>query len=257
MPPPSIYDSERLAAAYARKRPPVHREIIAAAKVALARLDIPRAARALDVGCGAGLSTAALAPLAQDLFGLEPVATMLRHHREIAPRAHFVVGRAEQLPFGSGAFELLSAAGALNYARHDVVLPEVARVLTHRGGLLIYDFSGGRRLAADARLDEWFAAFETRYPYPPGYAMDVKSLPFETVGMRLEYYEAIEVAIPMTGEAYLAYVLSETNVELALSYGVVEETVAAWCMSTLGDIFGDGARDVLFDAYAGYARKLS
>ena len=52
----SVYDSERLAAAYAFDRPPVHQHILRSAR-------LPRQAnRALDVGCGAGLSTAALAP---------------------------------------------------------------------------------------------------------------------------------------------------------------------------------------------------
>jgi hypothetical protein len=58
----SVYDSERLAAAYASDRPPVHGQILQSA-----RLSRP-ADRALDVGCGAGLSTAALTPLAWQLF---------------------------------------------------------------------------------------------------------------------------------------------------------------------------------------------
>ncbi|MEU0557189.1 hypothetical protein [Dactylosporangium sp. NPDC006015] len=55
----SVYDSERLAAAYAFDRPPVHQQILRSA-----RLD-RRARRALDVGRGAGLSTAALAWVGQ------------------------------------------------------------------------------------------------------------------------------------------------------------------------------------------------
>jgi predicted TPR repeat methyltransferase len=53
----SVYDSERLAAGYAFDRPPVHEQILRSA-----RLD-RQADQALDVGCGAGLSTAALAHL--------------------------------------------------------------------------------------------------------------------------------------------------------------------------------------------------
>jgi SAM-dependent methyltransferase len=252
----SIYDSERLADAYARTRPPVHREVIAGARARLQELGAGRAARALDIGCGAGLSTAALAPLADSRVGLEPVATMLRHRHTVAPGARFIVGVAEHLPFADGSFDLLAAAGALNYGDLDLVLPEVARVLDEGGWLLVYDFSGGRRLAGDWRLDAWFAAFEARYAYPPGYAMDVRRLPFAAVGLRLEHYEEMEVAIPMTGQAYLAYVLGETNVELALSRGESQEAVASWCAGTLEPIFGGGAREVLFDAYCACVRKM-
>jgi ubiquinone/menaquinone biosynthesis C-methylase UbiE len=252
----SIYDSERLAAAYARSRPPVHQHIMASAKRRLEALGVRRARRALDVGCGAGLSTAALHVLADDLVGLEPVATMLRYHRDVAPGARFVVGRAERLPFAGRSFELLAAAGALNYADLDLVLPEVARVLTDRGLLLVYDFSGGRRLHDDPRLDAWFESFLRRYPYPPGYAMDVKTIDFGKAGLRLDAYEPLVVAVPMTGADYVAYAMSETNVELALSRGGSETEIREWCAGTLADIFAAGPRDVLFDAYLACIRPL-
>ena len=75
----SVYDSERLAAAYAADRPPVHEHILRSARL------VGQADRALDVGCGAGLSTAALAPLARRVSGLEPIPAMLAHRRTIAP----------------------------------------------------------------------------------------------------------------------------------------------------------------------------
>jgi predicted TPR repeat methyltransferase len=54
----SVYDSERLAAGYAFDRPPIHEQILRSARF------YRQADEAPDVGCGAGLSTAALAPLA-------------------------------------------------------------------------------------------------------------------------------------------------------------------------------------------------
>ena len=63
----SVYDSERLATAYAYDRPPIHEQILRSAG-----LD-RQVDRALDVGCGAGLSTAALAPVARQVIGLEPI----------------------------------------------------------------------------------------------------------------------------------------------------------------------------------------
>src|SRR5215469_17550249 len=106
----SVYDSERLAAAYAFDRPSVHQEFVRSA--GLSRT----ADRALDVGCGAGLSTAALVPLARHVIGLEPVSVMLMHRQAVAPDASFVVGQAERLPFAPRSFDLVAAAGSLNYA---------------------------------------------------------------------------------------------------------------------------------------------
>jgi SAM-dependent methyltransferase len=106
----SIYDSPRLAAQYAHDRPPVHPPIIRAIGEHL-RLGA-RVGRALDIGCGAGLSTAALEPLAEAIVGIEPVRTMLTHRRAVAPHALFLVGQAETLPFSVEAFGLLTAAGS-------------------------------------------------------------------------------------------------------------------------------------------------
>jgi protein-L-isoaspartate O-methyltransferase len=57
-----VYGSERLAAGYAFDRPPIHEQILRSARLTgLADL-------ALDIGCEAGVSTAALAQLAGRVF---------------------------------------------------------------------------------------------------------------------------------------------------------------------------------------------
>jgi ubiquinone/menaquinone biosynthesis C-methylase UbiE len=156
----SIYDSPRLAAGYAYDRPAVHRRIMETAKEYLRVTN--RLGRALDIGCGAGLSTAALGSLAETVVGLEPVQAMLTHSRVVAPHALFLAGRAEALPFSAGAFDVIAAAGSLNYVDVDLFLPNAARVLAPGGVLVIYDFSVGRRARGGHRLDEWFAAFARR-----------------------------------------------------------------------------------------------
>jgi SAM-dependent methyltransferase len=249
----SIYDSPRLAAKYATDRPPVHPHIIRAMGAHLRRP--VRAGRALDIGCGAGLSTAALEPLAEMAVGLEPVRVMLAHRRAVAPRARFVVGRAEALPFAAGTFDLLTAAGSLNYADLGLFLPEAARVLAPDGVLAIYDFSAGRRLRGSARLEAWFAAFEARYPSPPDYDLDVRGLGYAAAGLRLETVETLEVAVPMDLAGYVAYALGETNVEAAIRRGVPETEVRAWCLQTLAPVFGAAPLEVLFDAYVAYVTR--
>ena len=182
-----IYHSPRLAAGYAFHRPPVHPRIIARLREQL-RLTKPLN-RALDIGCGAGLSTAALAPIAELLVGIEPIASMLAHRAAVSREAHFVVARAEQLPFAAQTFDLLTAAGSLNYADLDRFLPEAARVLTDPGLLVIYDFSEARRLRDDRRLEDWYERFIERFPAPPGYAMDARTLAYSRYGLQLQAYE--------------------------------------------------------------------
>lgn len=250
-----VYQSTRLARGYAYDRPPVHREIIAQLREHL-RLSEPLP-RALDIGCGAGLSTAALETVAVSVFGIEPIAPMLQFRAAVTTTAHFAVAQAERLPFATDSFDLLTAAGSLNYADLAQFLPEAARVLNAHGVLAIYDFSEGKRLRDETRLEEWYAAFKKRYPSPPGYALDVRTLPYENYGLRFQGYHELEVAVPMMHDNYLRYALSETSVEQAIARGENEADIEAWCRETLAEIFDDQTREIFFDAYVAYVGVAS
>jgi SAM-dependent methyltransferase len=251
----NIYASARMAAGYAFSRPAVHPHVIRRIREDL-RLEGP-VGRALDIGCGAGLSTAALTPLARCVVGLEPVVAMLAHRHAVAPRASFVAAQAERLPFAAGSFDVVTAAGALNYVDLALFLQDLARVLTARGVMVIYDFSAGRRLHGSDELDAWYTEFERRYPPKPGYEMDVRTLGFRAAGLQLNAFTLFEVAVPMTISQYVPYAMSETGVELAIARGVPEAEIRNWCEATLADVLGDEPRDVLFDAYVAYVRHAS
>jgi SAM-dependent methyltransferase len=241
----SVYDSERLAAAYACDRPPIHEQIVRSA-----RLD-RQANRALDVGCGAGLSTAALAPVARQVIGLEPISTMLAHRQIAAPHASFVIGQAERLPFRERYFDLVAAAGSLNYTDLPSALAEIARVLTGDGTFLLYDFSVGRRSVSGDVLAAWFDSFEQRFPWPPGWQpFDVRELPLTGYGLRLLDYTDIEIRLPMAYDAYLRYMLSEVNVDNAIARGAYSaEQARDWCRETLEPVFADGEVTVVIPGY--------
>jgi SAM-dependent methyltransferase len=241
----SVYDSERLAAAYAFDRPPIHEQILQSA-----RLD-RQADQALDVGCGAGLSTAALAPLARQVTGLEPISTMLAHRRIVAPLARFVIGQAERLPFAARTFDLVAAAGSLNYTDLPSALPEIARVLTSDGTFLLYDFSVGRRSVSGDELADWFAAFEQRFTWPHGWQpLEVRELPLSAYGLRLLDYTDVEIQLPMTFDTYLRYMLSEVNVDNAIARGAYSaEEARDWCGQTLKAVFANGELTVVIPGY--------
>jgi ubiquinone/menaquinone biosynthesis C-methylase UbiE len=228
-------------------RPPLHPQIVGrlAARLGI-HAPLPRA---LDIGCGVGLSTAPLAALARRVVGLDPALAMLGAGRRIAPDAGFTAGRAEAMPFKAGSFDLVTAAGAVNYADLDRFFPEVTRVLAQNGRLAIYDFGSGRRFQEGPDLDSWFASFEGRYPFPPGYALDVKTLPYSRFGLTLHSFDEFELVVPMALASYFAYAMTETNVEQAISEGSAESEIRAWCLETLAPLFGAESRPVVFPAY--------
>ncbi len=250
---PTIYGSERMAAAYAFSRPPVHRHVALRVASYLGRACPVDAA--LDIGCGAGASTAALAPVARRRVGIEPYASMLTHARTVAPEAGWCVGRAEALPFVHGAFDLVTAAGALNYVDLESSLSEVARVMSSRGLFVPYDFSAGRRLRDDDRLSDWHREFRRRFPASPGYSLDLRTLEYGRHGLDLACYEEVEIEIAMSLGTYVDYILGESGVERALSAGRSEPEIRRYCEESLRSVLSDSVREVVFDAQIAYVRK--
>lgn len=87
---------------------------------------------ALDVACGSGQSTRALAAVSGMAVGLDSSPGMLEFARRRG-LASFVRGRAERLPFQPGAFELVSVGLGLHWFDREAFLGEASRVLRPGG----------------------------------------------------------------------------------------------------------------------------
>jgi len=243
------FDTFDMGAGYATSRPPVHARVVGQAYGEMGRTEPFR--RALDVGCGAGISTRALAGFAASCIGLEPARGMLRWASTVAPGAVFVTGTAEALPLRDRSVDLITAAGSLNYANLDLFFPEAARVLRPDGVLLVYDFSAGRNFGDDAGLDDWFSAFSQRYP-PPAHearALSPEILAGMGSGFGMRSHRQFEIALAVAPGFYLDYVLTETNVAAATRRGVPHAEIRSWCAETLAPVWKGREREVLFRGY--------
>jgi ubiquinone/menaquinone biosynthesis C-methylase UbiE len=247
-----IYDSERLANCYAVDRPPVH-AAICTRLFSLLTHGAP-ARNALDVGCGAGASAVALAPYASHITGVDPYPRMLRRARSVLPAATFLQGSAEALPVQSRGYDIVTAAGSLGYADVHAALGEVSRVLVPGGHFAPYDFSTGRVSVEGSRSDLCFNAFECAFPWPPGYSLDLSALPYREHGLMLLAHEEFLVDIEMSQAEYVRYVMSETNVEAAVSSGMSERDAWDLCWRTFAPLFSTGSSSVTFGAVLALAR---
>ncbi|MBX3641989.1 MAG: class I SAM-dependent methyltransferase [Rubrivivax sp.] len=251
---PSIYGSARLAEAYARHRPAVHPAV--AERLRRALVGTEGFDSVLDAGCGAGASTAAMLPHARRVVGLDPFPAMLSYAAAMMPGASFVQGRIESLPFGSGTFQLVTSAGAINYVDPDAALKELSRVLRPGGWLALYDFGAGCRLTHESTLPQRFAQLSASYPPPGGYALDLQALPFAGSALSPISHQAFEFAIPLTAPKYVDYIMSETGIEAAIAAGACSAGIRQTIEQLFTPVFAGGVAEVVFDTVLVIAQRM-
>src|SRR5512139_1936499 len=106
---------------------------------------LPRTARVLDLGCGAGHLSFALAPVVQEVVALDPSPGMLDAvARGAAERSltqvRTVQGAAEALPFDDGQFCIAASRYSAHHWLHlEAALREMHRVVKPGGYLVMAD----------------------------------------------------------------------------------------------------------------------
>jgi hypothetical protein len=159
----------------------------------------------------------------------------------------------------AGTIDLITAAGSLNYVDLDGFFGEARRVLAPDGWVVAYDFSPGKTFRDSDVLDEWFASFVERYPWPPNEAaeLDPDRLADGANGFALGASEAFEIGIRLTPDFYLEYMMTETNVAFAVRRGESAAGIRAWCGSGVKAAFDGREREVLFRGYLACLERIS
>lgn len=93
----------------------------------------------LDIGCGTGHSSIALAHYCNKVIGIDPSQEMLQKSLSHS-RVDYALHNSINLGFASNYFDIITLAGSLYYAKSQKLLNEIVRVGTSTGKILVYDF---------------------------------------------------------------------------------------------------------------------
>ncbi|WP_161962480.1 class I SAM-dependent methyltransferase [Nocardioides speluncae] len=114
----------------------------------------PQCSRALDIGCGTGRLVCALQQLVPVVVGVDvsermlaEAATYVRNDPScLCAAAAYVCAAAEQLPFGSGSFDVVTTTLSLRHWQDpDRGIKELVRVLSPDGVVVIADADIGEQ----------------------------------------------------------------------------------------------------------------
>jgi ubiquinone/menaquinone biosynthesis C-methylase UbiE len=131
-----------------------------------------RGKKVLDLGCGPGRYAKILTGKGAIVTGIDNSSVSLELAKKEAPKAKFVIGDIEKLPFKSGEFDIVLAAMVIGHLKSwNRVFKEVGRVLKN-GGVFVFSIYNPVRLVTHKK--KWclreFRVAENYFDEAPKYA---------------------------------------------------------------------------------------
>jgi SAM-dependent methyltransferase len=174
--------------------------------------------RALDIACGTGLSSLALAEVAEVVVGAEIAPGMLAAARR-HPSVRYVLAPAERLPFHDAAFAAVTVASGVHWFDQERFFAEASRVLVASGWLAVYDHYFLGEMEDVPSFRPWASeSYAARYPTPSrGRHFDAT---IETpTGFRLLGDDGYVDVVDMTHGGLVDYLLTQSNTIVAVTSG--------------------------------------
>ncbi|MDR3765058.1 MAG: methyltransferase domain-containing protein [Acidobacteriota bacterium] len=194
-------------------------------------------ARALDVGCGAGQSSEALAEVAARVSGVDAAAEMLAHavpHERIA----YQQGSAEHLEFPSASFDLVTVGAALHWFDQPQFYAECRRVMAPGALLLVYNDHFTAHAQQVLAVKHWMRSrFARRFPIPRRGMRDMTEAVALEAGFRILRRGSFEHLVPYRRREFIDFLLTRSNTLVAIQQGrETPGSVTAWMDAELAQI---------------------
>lgn len=246
------FDSKRIAEGYAN-RPWLHKSVIEQLKEDCKV--VRNFSNGLDVGCGAGLSTKALKLICNKVTGTDISEAMIEICKELyADKDYtFYVAPAEATQVPSELYDIVTAAGVINWVDKDKLLANMHQVMVSDGLLVIYDFGITDKMQGKEDFTLWYQQeYLVNFPKP---SRKENTWVQEDVGehFRIDNRVTYEMAYEFELQAFIDFMMIQSNVNVQIADGKrTEEDVRSWMEKTLKPIFGEERKKLIFEGYSWY-----
>lgn len=249
----NFFAFKRVAEGYAAHRPYYHPLIMKKIR-ACTGLE-GKFAKALDVGCGTGLSTVGLLEIAGYVTGTdnspEMIAVAQVNNEDEIPYIH---APAERLPFKDRSFDLLTVCGAINWIDRLQFFPEARRVLKEKGWVIIYDNFITEDMHENPAYTRWYQEqYLTRYPKPARDESPLTLSECDSHGFHIANDEPYTNEIGFSLDEYIDFIMTQSNVIVAVDTGKEDAAgVKMWLRNTLAPGFPEKKGTFIFRGYIWY-----
>lgn len=197
------------AAVYHESRPSFHAEALTYFHQGKAEIIYDSA---LDVGCGTGQSSVALAEWSKNVTAIDNSQSML-NNAVSKSNIIYQLADAENMPFAGNSFDLVFVASSFHWFEKRKFLNQVNKVLKKKGKFLIYDSYVHEGLSKDFQRE-----FGERFPRP---FHDVRIVQGELEFFDMKFVQLHQFNFPteMTIQDIIKYFYNLSNVTAAIENG--------------------------------------
>ncbi|MBD5534282.1 MAG: class I SAM-dependent methyltransferase [Lachnospiraceae bacterium] len=249
------FDYRRIAEGYAKDRPFLHGQVMERLTNKMQK----HYQNGLDVGCGAGLSTKALRQVCDRVTGTDISEEMVRAASALytEPEYSFVLAGAEEIVAPPDTYDIVTAAGVINWIDEKKFLSQMAGVMKEGGLLLVYDFWISGRMEGKPAFTEWYEKeYVKEFPKPPRKERVWTKEDTEAFHFELLCQETYSMECEMSMEQFVRFMLLQSNVIAQVEEkGKDIETVRQYFEESARPYFMPGMKEkLIFDGYSWYLR---
>lgn len=249
------FDSWRIAEGY-RKRPWLHKQVMEQIKKDCGIINNFK--NGLDVGCGAGLSTKGLKLICEKVTGtdISPEMINICKHLYTDKAYHFYVAKAEETIIPMEKYDIMTAAGVINWVDREKFLHNASQVMKENGLMVIYDFWITDGMSGNAEYTEWYQKqYLKKFPRPPRNE-DIWKQEDLSHGFVMEKQISYEMEYDFALDDFIEFMMIQSNVNAKIENGeLTEENAKLWMKRTLYDIFSNKRQTLIFSGYNWYIRN--
>ncbi|SRR6266702_293734 len=235
---PNYFTDTEVAARYTKVRPFFHQGVI---KRLSEFTGTTHHRRALDVGCGSGQSSIALASVADHVIAIDASQEMLSH-APARSNINYQLGFAEELNFAVDEFDLISVGSALHWFDQHRFFSQCAQVLVPSGVLLIYNDHFTAHLQGVVECKRWMRTrFAKRFPPPRRGMRDLSEQIAAQCGFEVAHRASFSHLVAFSRPEFISYLLTRSNTLAAIHSGKEAHlSMLEWLDKQLAPIVPDG-----------------
>lgn len=241
---------------YAKGRPHFHCFVIEKIKNFLALKQ--NLSFVLDVGCGTGLSSAALKTISERIVGIDLSFEMLKQAEKTHGIEYFQAS-AENLPFDEAKFDLITISQAIHWINKQKFFAEADRVLKRDSIIIAYDNYFQGQMLGNPAFNDWYKAeFLKNYPVPPRGRRAFDETSENPLDFVLESEEFNENTLEFSASELVNYLVTVTNVIARVENGAQPiREVYDWLSKGIEPFFDDSRKRFAFINPIWYLRRNS